>query len=261
MLGALPDPPTPPDPPAVSTAPAVSTTGVGVVSPHLDDAALSCAGLLAGRPASSMVTVFAGGPRSVDPLTEWEAVSGCFSRGDDIVGARRHEDRAAAAVLGATPVHLDHWDHQYRTSLYGYRGPTGDAELIRAVTADLATVIAESTHRTWVFPLGLSHPDHRLAAAAALGVIEDEPDREWLIYDELPYAVYLPGAVDAAVAALVSGGWALEPAAGVIPRDPLSDDGTKGRAVRCYHSQVRSLGEATTVALDAPERIRRLVRG
>ncbi len=52
------------------------SSALAAVSPHLDDLALSCANLLAVHPGSSLVTVFAGGPSSVDPVTGWEALSG-----------------------------------------------------------------------------------------------------------------------------------------------------------------------------------------
>jgi len=44
-----------------------------VVSPHLDDAVLSCGRLLAGRPGSVVATVFAGVPSRPDQCTDWTA--------------------------------------------------------------------------------------------------------------------------------------------------------------------------------------------
>jgi LmbE family N-acetylglucosaminyl deacetylase len=234
----------------------VVTSGVGAVSPHLDDVALSCAGLLAAHPGSSMVTAFAGGPGSVDPVTEWEELSGIFGPGADIVGARRQEDVEASSELGSTFHHLDHWDHQYRTPTYGYRGPTARADLVQAVAQDLEVLIDASAPTTWAIPLGLSHPDHQLAAEACLDIVARLSDIEWLVYEELPYAVYLPETVLEATANLASRGFDLRPAEGI---ELAPDTVAKRRAVDCYRSQLRPLGPAVDAALDAPERIYRLV--
>ena len=60
-----------------------------------------------------MVTVLAGRPPSYpDEVDHWDAAGG-FMTGDDVVGARQEEDRAAMASMRATPVWLDFPDHQY----------------------------------------------------------------------------------------------------------------------------------------------------
>ena len=84
-----------------------------VVSPHLDDAVLGCGRLLAAHPDATVITVYAGAPPEYpDPMTHWDTAAG-FSTGDDVLGARREEDRAALAELNATPVWLDFVEHQY----------------------------------------------------------------------------------------------------------------------------------------------------
>src|SRR5436853_287558 len=42
------------------------------ISPHLDDAVLSCGQLLAARPGSVVITVFAGMPRDGSQQTDWD---------------------------------------------------------------------------------------------------------------------------------------------------------------------------------------------
>ena len=231
--------------------------GVGAVSPHLDDLVLSCAGLLAAHPGSTMVTVFAGGPASVDPVTEWEELSRVFPPGADIVGARRDEDARASAELGATFRHLDHWDHQYRNATYGFDGPTERSALVGAVALDLESLIVGAASTIWAVPLGIAHPDHEVTAAACLEVAADHPEVDWLVYEELPYAVYLPRKVVRAVANLRSRGFELQPAEGLAI---AADIPGKTRAVNCYRSQLRPLGPAIDVALDTPETVHRLVR-
>jgi LmbE family N-acetylglucosaminyl deacetylase len=223
----------------------------------LDDGVLSCAGVLVAHPGSSMTTVFAGGPPAVDPITGWEALSGFFDPGADIVDARREEDRQASAAVGASYEHLDLWDHQYRLPTYGYRGPTDDSALIRAVAADLEALISASEKTTWAIPLGLSHPDHQLTAAACVAVAERLSDRKWLVYEELPYAVYLPDTVGQAVSTLHSSGFGLEP---TDVGQGSTDLEAKWQAVNCYRSQLGPLGDAVATAVNTPEKIWRLVR-
>ncbi len=231
-------------------------SALGGVSPHLDDLALSCANLLAAHPGSSMVTVFAGGPASVDPVTGWEALSGVFEPGADIVGARRSEDVEAARLLGCDHRHLEHWDDQYRTPVYGYEGPWGD-DLVRSISSDLEAIVSRSRLSTWMIPLGISHPDHEITAAACLAVVDGHPDVDWLVYEELPYATFLGDRVRALTDALQARGFELRPPDGV----ELTGSGPgKPEVVGCYGSQVGPLGAGVTTAIDAPERIHRLAR-
>src|SRR5262245_53606305 len=79
---------------------------VVIVSPHLDDAVLSCGRFLGAHPGTHVVTVFAGNPPAYpEPLRLWDLQSG-FAPGDDVMEVRRQEDKAALAILDASPVHL-----------------------------------------------------------------------------------------------------------------------------------------------------------
>jgi LmbE family N-acetylglucosaminyl deacetylase len=229
---------------------------LGAVSPHLDDLALSCATFLAAHPGSSMVTALAGGPAVVDPVTGWEAISGQFQPGADVVGARRAEDARAAAMLGCHVRHLDHWDHQYRNATYGYEGPTDRPGLVGALVTDLGCLVGSAALGTWMIPLGLSHPDHVIAASACLALVDEFPEVDWLVYEELPYAVQRPGAVGSAIADLGSLGFELRPTGIEVDPDPT----VKRRVIDCYHSQVDPLGDGVDTAVNATERIHRLTR-
>ncbi|SDE36381.1 PIG-L deacetylase family protein [Paraburkholderia lycopersici] len=82
-----------------------------VVSPHLDDAVLGCAGLIARCPGSIVCTVFAGEPPA--PMhTQRDEASG-FADAQEAVRARKREDERALAMCGATPLWLDFLDGQY----------------------------------------------------------------------------------------------------------------------------------------------------
>ena len=88
-----------------------------VFSPHFDDAAMGAGHLLLAHPGAIVCTVFAGRPeRYPDEVTEWDALGG-FQTGDDVVAARREEDLAALAVLGAQHHWLEFSDHQPRSDL------------------------------------------------------------------------------------------------------------------------------------------------
>jgi LmbE family N-acetylglucosaminyl deacetylase len=227
------------------------------VSPHLDDLALSCGRFLAAHPGSLMVTAFAGGPPSIDPLPEWDCDAGMFTAGDDVVGWRREEDAHAATSLGATVRHLSHWDWQYRSPAYGYDGPTRHGELAAAVAADLARVIADVGAATVLVPLGIVHPDHQATAAGCLIVARRRPAVDWLVYDDLPYAEEYPTELARTVDALRDQGGALESTGAVETTE--EGESVKRNALQCYPSQVVALGDRVEQTIAAAERIRRLV--
>src|SRR5690242_7567872 len=127
-----------------------------VVSPHCDDAVFACGDYLATHPGAIVVTVFAGRPPAGSALTAWDAAAG-FRSADEVIAARRAEDRAALALLGAVPIWMEFRDAQYGPS------PSPD-DLVRALGALLATL----RPRTLVLPLGLFHSDHDLAHRATL---------------------------------------------------------------------------------------------
>jgi LmbE family N-acetylglucosaminyl deacetylase len=228
--------------------------GVGSVSPHLDDLALSCGTYLAAHPASVMVIVFAGGPASIDPLPGWDRSCRVFEPCDDVVGTRREEDRRAAKVLQASARHLDHWDFQYRDSAYGYGGPKAD--LAGVIATDLIALVDELNLERWLVPLGILHPDHEVAAESCLIAVSRRSDIDWLVYEELPYASIYPKERHAAVDSLRRRGLSLAP----LATPPASDSEASKRAVvECYASQLPALADATQEAISTPERIHRLV--
>ncbi len=224
-----------------------------VVSPHLDDAALSCSLLLAANPGSYVTTVFAGGPQSVRPLTAWDRQARYFPEGADVTGVRRGEDISALALVRAIPVHLMHWDRQYRNDRYGYQGP-GEEELAEAIAADLLSRRPEAG--CWVVPLGLGHPDHRLASDAGLLLAEREAG-EFCCYAELPYAAELETEVASRKGYLAERGF-------VLKEDPAlatsGDRDLKSAVIRCHASQRRLLRRRVWRARRAPERIWRMFR-
>lgn len=200
-----------------------------VVSPHLDDAVLSCGQLLAAIPGSFIVTVFAGVPESDLPVTDYDVRSG-FGSARQAVESRRAEDRRACAVLDASPIHLPFLDRQYAQ-------PADPTSIIDAI----AGVLAELDDPDVVVPVGLEHPDHKIAAQCARQAAV-EADLNITSYEELPARVLWPEQVPSAVCAAGCETRA-DRAAG-----PLR---LKEAAVACYQSQAWALNRHTLLV---PER-------
>jgi len=215
-----------------------------VISPHCDDAVFGCGALLARHPGACVVTVFAGRPHHDESLTAWDAAAG-FQAGEDVMGKRREEDRAALAVLRARPVWLDFCDSQYA------RSPSA-----RDVATALDEVIRREAATTAVVPLGLFHSDHQLAHEAALQARRAHPACIWLTYEDAIYR-RIPGLVDARLAELAAAGLRPVP----FTPDGRADDSAKRAAIACYPSQLRALSRPGYPGFEdafAPERYWRL---
>jgi LmbE family N-acetylglucosaminyl deacetylase len=216
-----------------------------VVSPHLDDAVFACGDLLASYRPGVVVTVFAGAPRRYGRLTDWDQSCG-FAQGDDVVAARRAEDRAALAILGARPIWLDFLDAQY-----GPSPSPGD------IAAALAQTIEAEVPSAVFFPLGLFHSDHQLVHAACLDLMPRQPQVTWFVYEDALYRASTDQS-HAKRADLGAAGYTLHDA-GIAIRH---DRDLKQRAAAQYASQLRGLvtpGRPGVADLTAPERYWRVM--
>lgn len=198
------------------------TARLVAISPHLDDAVLGCSALLAACPGAIVVTVFAGRPPDGTPLTPWDEAAG-FHAGDDVVGARRAEDRSALRTFGARARWLDFLDAQY-----------GDASAVDSIVAALESAIGTPGPAIVGIPLGLFHSDHALVHAAALALVPEHPEWRWLAYEEPMYR-RVPAALDDRRAALRETGIVAE------ALDPVPAPPRKRHAIGCYASQLRAL--------------------
>lgn len=170
------------------------------LSPHLDDAVLSCGGtihqLAQQGQAVTILTIMAGDPPSQPPDTpivrdlhqRWQA-------GYNPAEVRRREDMNAAHRLGAQAIHLPIGDCVYRTierdggtlalypseeSLFGEVSPDDPAmTALEALTLPHADVI--------YVPMGVGHHvDHQLVRD--WGMTLAKPNRATLkFYEEYPY--------------------------------------------------------------------------
>lgn len=146
-----------------------------ILSPHLDDAVLSCWHVLESRGDVAVVTVFTGSPPPGTPAPAWDRLTGA----DDPVtrmAERRGEDRDALALAGRRGEGLGLLDAQYRP----VEPEVGD--VVAAVRAALrpGTVIHA--------PAGLGgHPDHVLVRDSALELARGG----WplALYADLPHGI------------------------------------------------------------------------
>lgn len=209
-----------------------------IVSPHLDDAVLSCGQLIAGWDGSVTVdTVFAGCPEDHERLTAYDRQSG-FVNSEEAVRERGVEDRCAARLLGHQRRDYDWLDVQY-----GERA-AGDAVAIQRMIAG----ILRSGDTVFV-PLGLAHPDHVLVGHCAR-LAAQLVDTPFYAYEELPYRVLDPdGAVDARRA--LGTEWHV-----IAVEMPAGDLVRKESAVNCYRSQLWNLNVYSCLV---PERFWKLV--
>lgn len=210
-----------------------------VISPHLDDAVLSCGRLLAANPGAVVLTVLAGRPLD-DRFVDWDRRGG-FHPGDDVMGRRRREDRRALRLLRARPVWLDFRDDVYRDEPF-------DAAAVRSEVSD----VVESLDPALVaLPLGIRHPDHVAVADALRDTL---PGRRVRLYAEQPYAKDF--------ADLVPPRLELAPDLRLV-RGPARGRVRKALAICAYPTQVRALGVdvlrraglATEIYWDVPTRL------
>jgi LmbE family N-acetylglucosaminyl deacetylase len=196
-----------------------------VVSPHLDDAVFGCGELLAAHPGCVVVTVFAGWSNPLRPLTEWDAAAG-FAPGDDVMRARKVEDRVALERLAAKPRWLEFQDRQYASS--------PPAESVARVLREVLQVDAPTSV---MLPLGLFHADHMLASDAGLQLMHGDRERQWFAFEDAIYR-RVPGLIQKRLASLLARDVQATPVQLLSTRHL----DRKRSAVDSYASQLRALG-------------------
>ena len=211
------------------------------LSPHLDDAVLSCGGVIHHQTQAGervvVVTVCAGDPPpgplsgyALEHHQRWETPG-------DAVAARRAEDLTALKILGAEAIHLAIPDCLYRTdpasgqhlyptreALFGDVHPA-EAALAQDIARDIAGVLrGAQPHRLYV-PLGLgNHVDHQLARRAA-----ELAGDVFAYFEDYPYAAQEAGSAAMAL------GRALTPE--VVPLME-ADLAAKVAAIAAHTSQI-----------------------
>ncbi len=147
-----------------------------VVSPHLDDAALSASASI-GQHDATVLTVFSALPPPDLPVTSWDQLTGATSS-QRRQRERIAEDEAAMAALGATGIHLGEREIQYRD---------GDPDL--ATAAGLMAQAFSAADAVWLPAAIGGNPDHVLARDAALRAARAAGRTDVVLYADFPYVI------------------------------------------------------------------------
>jgi len=205
------------------------------LSPHLDDAVLSCGGRIWQQVQAGervlVVTVFAAPPTPGSPLSPF--AQELHTRWDypaDAVTRRQKEDLAALALLGAETVHWPYSDCIYRRTSDGsflYDSEEAlwgdvhsvDKGLVAELGARLAALPLIQDSAVYA-PLGVGqHVDHKIVRCAAKG-----SGHAFAYYEDFPYAEQ---------AALTKGQYRTELI--LLSEEALE---AKIAAIACYRSQL-----------------------
>lgn len=222
------------------------------ISPHLDDAVLSCGGAIhqqtAGGDRVQVLTLFAGefvgdGLSSFAQLQHQQ-----WGHPTRPMFLRRAEDTTALALLDAKALHLEYRDAVYRA------GPDGEwlypdlqslwedvhpadplgQNASGGVSDRLAALLPPKDEAILYAPLGVGrHVDHQIVHTAARRLLA--LGYRMAFYEDYPYAES-PGATDAALLAVGAEGWRVE----AIPLSP-ENLVAKVSAIDYYRTQLSSL--------------------
>jgi LmbE family N-acetylglucosaminyl deacetylase len=219
------------------------------LSPHLDDAVLSCGGRIHQQSQRgervSVITLCAGDPPQAALSPFAQALHLRWNTPREAAAIRRAEDRAALGLLGAEPVHWDVPDCIYRadpqTGAFLYASEAAlfgvwqaaEHPLAQRLAADIARhVHAHPDSRLYV-PLGIgNHVDHQLTRRAA-----EATGLPLIYYEDYPYAAREPYTALWAGRARAADGRALRPEWAALDEADLA---AKCRAVAAYVSQLSS---------------------
>lgn len=186
-----------------------------ILSPHFDDAALSCGGLIAQRAAAGdpvvVATVFGG---RADPATLSSFAQSIHARpgaADNLIAQRIAEEQQALAILGAQGRPGDYLDCIYRQEKLGSRWlydreealfgavDAADEALIAELAAVFAALAPPAGQCVIYAPLAVGcHVDHQVVQRAAMQLLA--AGYGLLFYEDYPYVVRdstgLPAALD-----------------------------------------------------------------
>jgi LmbE family N-acetylglucosaminyl deacetylase len=173
------------------------------LSPHYDDAALSCGGTIHQQSRAGLrvlvLTIFAAPPAPDQPLsTLARRLHQQMGDAGDITSIRRAEDGAAMAILGASSHWLDLRDSIYRSSGAGewlyprmsdLFGPvhTEDAGLVEMICDAVLAHCQPDSFPVLYAPMGVgNHVDHQLTRQAAWQL--HEQGYQLTFYEDYPYS-------------------------------------------------------------------------
>ena len=227
-----------------------------ILSPHFDDAVLSCWHLLASAGEVLVVNVFAGEPPA-GTLGWWDQLAGA-SDSAATVRTRIEEDRQALALAGRMAVNLPFLDSQYR------QHDQVPAEIVEA----LRTMLPAGTQIYAPASLGDHHRDHTAVRAAALALHAEGANVA--LYADLPHAIMsgwpqwvLNGGSSSGAdtaderwtAQLETSGIPVERMEAAAHRLGPEDHASKLEALLTYRSQIALLQEVFGSSLEDPQQL------
>lgn len=141
---------------------------------------------------ATVATVCSASPgEGVPASAEWDAVPPGFPMADDVVRARRDEDRQALEILGAQKAGLGLVDELYRR-------PAPAFAAYEELVSSIGCLIDDLRPRTCLFPVGLGSgvSDHELTRDASLAALRSRTWCHPIAYADLPYALNYPWRLD-----------------------------------------------------------------
>jgi LmbE family N-acetylglucosaminyl deacetylase len=212
------------------------------LSPHLDDAVLSCGAIIWDQvhrlqKTVEIWTVFAGDPSAGNLSPFAKELHARWLTPADASAQRRKEDELACQRLGCTPVHLLYSDCIYRSRVDGHSPRVlinadlfaYDAEQDEPISVELRRTLQTQlpADSELVLPLGVgNHIDHIITRMAAEGL-----GLPCLYYADYPYAGWHPEEVSKAAAGMKA-----------VPMKAFSVEALQAwyLAVAAYTSQISS---------------------
>jgi LmbE family N-acetylglucosaminyl deacetylase len=208
-------------------------TSPAILSPHFDDAVLSCWNVLDQPEEACVITVFGGVP-DAGTSTSWDQRCG-QPDSQALVHGRIKENEVALNAAKARAVNLPHLDGQYP---HAERDVSAIAETVLELTDQDATIYA---------PIAIAglrqHQDHITVQQTAKQLLEQ--GRDVAFYADLPYAIPLLGerkwpALRSAARIGRAVGLKLE--AETVELNP-DQQASKAKVLRDYTSQFSALSE------------------
>ncbi|MBN1483961.1 MAG: PIG-L family deacetylase [Chloroflexia bacterium] len=228
------------------------------LSPHPDDAVLSCAGLLSWYRERGwdchVVTVFAGDSPAEPALSPFARQLHLeWGEGERTMAHRRQEDAAALHLLGCRASWWNYLDAIYRHPNYNSQQAIfGQPAEEGALEQELLARCDELPAQILLFPLAVgNHVDHQLVFRVGCHLYQSlenaaPPPRRIAFYEDLPYAAWEGGAGQRLQALDLP---LLPQTISLAPYWPL-----KLQAVSCYASQFSSLNRDGVPVWQALER-------
>ncbi len=151
------------------------------ISPHPDDAIISCGGRILKEKEKNQVVinVFC---KNYDGLTKWDQLSENLEKPME---NRIKEDKQILSSLGVSVFYLDFYDNAVYSDILKNKR---DKEEVKEIEKRLIEIISSfSNNIKLFFPFGIDHKDHKLIAGMGVRLQKEE---DVSFYQDLPYGFF-----------------------------------------------------------------------